>query len=66
MDEKELLKNLNARCFELHEKQHAFVSPKANSDFLPLIAKINIKICALSDSLELFASCTSNYSSGCP
>lgn len=43
MDEKELLKNLNARCFELHEKQHAFVSPNANSDFLPLIAKINIK-----------------------
>ena len=33
MDEKELLKNLNARCFELHEKQHAFVSPNANSDF---------------------------------
>ena len=43
MDEKELLKNLNTLCFELHEKQHAFVSPNANSDFLPLIAKINIK-----------------------
>ena len=43
MDEKELLKNLNTLCFELHEKQHVFVSLNANSDFLPLIAKKNIK-----------------------